>query len=177
MTGQRAVARYYIMHGSFLQDACSTAIWITQARGWQQHQSCGVFWSEAAVCDEPEGGQPCQQCPLPSHPPHLTSPIHPTHPTSLGRQIVLLLVHRAGGVPLSEGSGAFQYIRIVRMVRWTGIVRQVINQCILDACCVPGGGVQQLAKGNEAAAVSRPYRVHIGAQPTPPAHAACSCLF
>ena len=30
--GGRAVARYYVRHGSFWQDALSTAIWVTQVR-------------------------------------------------------------------------------------------------------------------------------------------------
>lgn len=91
--GGRAVARYYMLHGSFLQDLLSTAVWVTQVR-------------ERGVCCIRERAQPSgmlhaaravRLCPAPRQ-------------VALCRllQIVLLLVHQAGGVPLADSSSAFQ---------------------------------------------------------------------
>ena len=73
----RAVARYYIRHGSFCQEALSAAVWLTQ--------------------------------------------------------ITLLAAHTAG-VPLGAAARAFQYLRIVRLVRFAAVLRT------LGRLAVGGGG-------------------------------------
>lgn len=53
--GGRVVARYYVLHGSFLQDLLSTAVWLTQVR-LQMCYMCPLgagslrlrIWGEAA---------------------------------------------------------------------------------------------------------------------------------
>ncbi|KAL4439851.1 hypothetical protein ABPG75_002852 [Micractinium tetrahymenae] len=45
-------------------------------------------------------------------------------------QIVLLLVHQAGGVSMAESSSTFQYIRIIRMVRFLYVLRQLFKLTI-----------------------------------------------
>ena len=91
--GGRAVVRYYMLHGSFLQDLLSTAVWVTQVR-------------ERGVCCIRERAQPSGML----HAARAVRLCRAPRQVALCRllQIVLLLVHQAGGVPLADSSSAFQ---------------------------------------------------------------------
>lgn len=145
--GARAVARYYVRRGSFWQDLVSTAIWVTQvggagcevekmrlsacmcstvtARKLQLRIGAGGRARWAASVHYARGLKPAAPATAPTR-----------LPSSCLLQIVLLALTQSG-TTIPRTVNAFQFVRVIRMVRffrygvWTGACCRAGEQCAL----------------------------------------------